>query len=288
MLEVRNLCKSFGELQAVRDVGFVVEPGTCFGLLGHNGAGKSTTIEIIEGILEADSGEILYKGKKIDQSCKEEQGIMFQSTALQEHVSVKELLELFRALYAKGANLEDLIEKCDLSEILDRDNKNLSGGQKQKLLLALSLINNPNILFLDEPTTGLDPHARRRLWNLVENIKKEGTTIILTTHYMDEAYMLCDQIAIMQKGAIIAEGTPDSLLKERFKESIIEIPLQDCGDISTLKLNYSLKNQATVCISTENISRALRELLRRETNLDNMSIRSKNLEDLFIELTGVS
>jgi len=214
IIEVKQLFKSYPKVKAVDGVSFNIEKGTCFGLLGPNGAGKTTTIEIIEGIHQADSGQILYKGEPIGSRFRQEVGIQFQSTALPDYLSVEEMLKLFGDLYPTKVSIEKLIELCELGEFRDRRTKKLSGGQRQRLLLALALVNDPDILFLDEPTTGLDPQARRHFWQLIEGIKKQEKSIVLTTHYMEEAYVLCDYIIIMDQGKIIAEGAPDSLLKK--------------------------------------------------------------------------
>ncbi len=190
LISVRNLVKHYPNVKAVNGVDFDLMPGTCFGLLGPNGAGKTTTVEILEGIHAATSGEILYKGQPVDRRFRNEAGIMFQSTALQDFITVRETLEMFARLYPKNTDIEELIKRCNLTEYLDQDNRQLSGGQRQRLLLAIALVNDPDIIFLDEPTTGLDPQARRNFWDLIEAIKSEGKTVLLTTHYMDEAYIL--------------------------------------------------------------------------------------------------
>ena len=285
MLEVKNLKKQYGQLKAVDGISFKVEAGRCFGLLGPNGAGKTTAIEILEGVIEATSGEILYKGKARDNTYKEEVGIMFQSTALQDFVTVKELLEMFSKLYKKVIPPETLIEKCGLQDFLHQNNRKISGGQKQRLLLAIALINNPDIIFLDEPTTGLDPQARRNLWAVVNEIKASGKTIIMTTHYMEEASNLCDEIAIMDKGKIIAHGEPETLLKKHFDESVIELPAEDFKSGEALKLNQvTIKD--TVQIHTNQVTETIQQLLASNVSLERMVLRAKNLEDLFIELTG--
>lgn len=173
ILEIKNLVKEYPEVKAVDDISFAIEPGTCFGLLGPNGAGKTTTIEVIEGILTKTSGEIFYKGEPIRSSFREEAGIQFQNTELPQYLTVKETLEMFRNLYSRMTPLDELIETCQLEPILERDNRKISGGQKQRLLLAMALANDPELIFLDEPTTGLDPQARHHLWNIVKGIKQK-------------------------------------------------------------------------------------------------------------------
>ncbi len=192
MIEIRNLVKEFPGVRAVNDVSFDVPAGVCFGLLGPNGAGKTTTIEIMEGIAKPTSGEVLYRGEPLGRRFRAEAGIQFQSTALQDYLTVREQLRLFASLYAKTLPVEELVKLCALESILDRDARRLSGGQRQRLLLAIALVNDPSVLFLDEPTTGMDPQARRRFWDLVHAIMDRGKTILVTTHYMEEAYVLCN------------------------------------------------------------------------------------------------
>jgi ABC-2 type transport system ATP-binding protein len=223
-LEARNLVKHYPGVKAVNGVSFSVPEGTCFGLLGPNGAGKTTTVEIIEGVTRPTSGEVRYFGEIAGARFRQEAGIQFQNTALQDHITVIETLRMFRALYDRQANLDEVIEQCSLGDLLDRDNRKLSGGQRQRLLLAVALVNRPRLVFLDEPTTGLDPQARRNFWTLVQNIRRGGATIVLTTHYMDEAQVLCDEIAIMDEGNIVKQGAPDALLFERYGDTLIDLP----------------------------------------------------------------
>ncbi len=223
-LEARNLVKEYPGVLAVDGVSFSVQEGICFGLLGPNGAGKTTTVEIIEGVTKATSGEVWYYGEPAGARFRQEAGIQFQNTALQDYITVHETLQMFSTLYDRRANLDDVIEQCSLGDLLDRDNRKLSGGQRQRLLLAVALVNDPKLIFLDEPTTGLDPQARRNFWSLVQSIRARGSTIVLTTHYMDEAQVLCDEIAIMDEGHIIRQGAPDALLSERFGDELMELP----------------------------------------------------------------
>ena len=286
ILEVRNLVKEYPGITAVAGISFSVEEGSCFGMLGPNGAGKTTTVEIMEGIRSASSGEMLYRGKPIGANFRNEAGMQFQSTALQDHLTVRESLQLFHGLYQHGADLDELIESCSLQQLLDRDNRKLSGGQRQRLLLAIALVNDPTILFLDEPTTGLDPQARRNFWDLIEKIKKRRTTILLTTHYMDEAYILCDTIAIMDHGEIIARGSPESLLKEHFSDVIIELP-REAFTVSPASLPWTIHEKIdSVEISVASVSEAVTKLLELGVGIDRIRIRPRNLEDLFLELTG--
>jgi ABC-2 type transport system ATP-binding protein len=223
-LEARNLVKEYPGVLAVNGLSFAVPEGICFGLLGPNGAGKTTTVEIIEGVTRPTSGEIYYYGQIAGDRFREEAGIQFQNTALQDHITVLETLQMFRSLYSRQANLDDLIEQCSLGDLLDRDNRKLSGGQRQRLLLAVALVNRPRLVFLDEPTTGLDPQARRNFWELVQSIRAYGATVVLTTHYMDEAQVLCNDIAIMDEGKIITQGAPDALLHARFGDELLHLP----------------------------------------------------------------
>lgn len=223
-LEARNLVKEYPGVTAVDGLSFSVSEGICFGLLGPNGAGKTTTVEIIEGVTRSTSGEVYYYGEVAGAKFREEAGIQFQNTALQDYLTVRETIEMFRSLYDRKADFDDIVEQCSLADLLDRDNRKLSGGQRQRLLLAVALVNQPRLIFLDEPTTGLDPQARRNFWELVKSIRAGGATIVLTTHYMDEAQILCDEIAIMDAGKIVSQGAPADLLFERYGDELINLP----------------------------------------------------------------
>ena len=216
ILEVRNLVKLYPRVTAVDNVSFEVEEGCCFGLLGPNGAGKTTAVEIMEGILAASSGEVRYQGAPLGARFRSEAGILFQKTALQDFLTVRQTLQLFRDLYPRGYDIDELLQMCSLQKLADRDNRKLSGGQQQRLLLAVALVNDPAILCLAEPTTGFDPQARRNFWKLIEAVKARRRTIVLTTHYMEEAQRLCDDIAIMDRGRIITRGAPAALLQAQF------------------------------------------------------------------------
>jgi len=285
-LEARHLVKHYPGVVAVDDVSFGVAEGACFGLLGPNGAGKTTTVEIIEGVTPATAGEVLYFGEPAGRKFREEAGIQFQNTALQDHLTVAETLDMFRRLYDRRADLDTIIEQCSLGELVDRDNRKLSGGQRQRLLLAVALVNRPRVVFLDEPTTGLDPQARRNFWDLVQRIQSGGTTIILTTHYMDEAHVLCDEIAIMDTGKIMTQGAPDALLRSRYEGLIIELPLDDVtGDLTGIE-HRVLENLGVVEIVSSDVSASLSALTGEVSGLDHIKIRQPNLEDLFLDLTG--
>ncbi len=287
-LETRNLTKQYPGVLAVDDVSLAVPEGTCFGLLGPNGAGKTTTVEIIEGVTTATSGEVYYQGKIAGAKFRQEAGIQFQNTALQDFLTVREIIEMFRSLYDRKADLDRIIEQCSLGDLLDRDNRKLSGGQRQRLMLAVALVNRPRVMFLDEPTTGLDPQARRNFWDLVQTIRAGGATIILTTHYMDEAHVLCDEIAIMDAGKIITQGTPDDLLRAQYDGLIIELPLSDLTEDLAGIEHTVLENLGVVEVATTDVGETLKQLSPHVKNLNHIKIRQPNLEDLFLDLTGHS
>jgi len=285
LLEIKNLFKHYPSVKAVNGVDITLKKGICFGLLGPNGAGKTTTIEILEGINKATSGEILYKGKPLGDQFRNEAGIMFQSTALQDYITVRETLEMFSKFYPQNVDLDELITRCNLTDYLDQDNRELSGGQRQRLLLAIALVNNPDIIFLDEPTTGLDPQARRNFWDLINAIKKEGKTVILTTHYMDEAYILCDEIAIMDHGKIIAQGTPKTLLAENFNDVVLQLPKKvlEGFDLSNLTTH---EHDEYIEVITCDVNDVIAKLIKNNVSLSQLQIRPRTLDDLFLELTG--
>lgn len=284
LLEARNLVKTYPGVRAVDGVSLRIAEGICFGLLGPNGAGKSTTIEMLEGLLQPASGEILFRNAPRQADYREQIGLQFQHTALQDHLTVRENLRFFARLYPRHRPLEEIISECRLADFLDRDTRKLSGGQRQRVLLGLALVHDPVLLFLDEPTTGLDPQARRNFWELVTRIKQAGKTIVLTTHYMDEAYALCDQIAIMDHGRVIAEGTPRTLLAEHFADVVLELPAQAVHG-HALALPMVHKGEVVEIIS-QSVNEALAQLLAAGVELSRLHIRPRSLEDLFITLTG--
>jgi ABC-2 type transport system ATP-binding protein len=286
IIEVRELVKQYPATTAVAGVSFSVPPGICFGLLGPNGAGKTTTVEIMEGILPPTSGEVRYRGEPLGPRFHEEAGILFQKTALQDFLTVRQCIALFRGLYQRGLDVEEVIRLCALEKLAERDNRKLSGGQQQRLLLAIALVNDPAVLFLDEPTTGLDPQARRNFWELVANIKAQRKTIILTTHYMEEAELLCDEIVILDRGRIVAQGPPRRLLHERFAEVLLELPRADFPQRARRLPLRILEASDRVEITTHELETTLRMLLEAQVPLGNLRIRPANLEDLFLELTG--
>jgi len=286
ILQVSNLVKSFGPIKAVRDVSFEIRRGVCFGLLGPNGAGKTTTIEMMEGISSPDSGTILYQGEALGKQFRNEAGIMFQTTALQEFITVREIMVQFSRFYPAAASIDELAEQFTLHEFLNQDTRKLSGGQKQRLLLAMAQINNPKILFLDEPTTGLDPQSRRNLWQQVQRVKEQGATILLTTHYMEEAYELCDEIAIKDNGRIIAHDAPDALLAAHFDDVVVQIHAADIPrEIGESEFDATYRNDSAHIV-TGDVNKTIERLLHFEIPLNRLRIRARDLEDLFLELTG--
>ena len=287
ILTVENLSKNYGNILAVDNLSFEIEEGICFGLLGPNGAGKTTTIEMMEGILKPTSGRALFRGRPIGPHFHERVGIQFQSTALQDFITVEETLKLFSALYSTNRDPEEIVEICSLGDILKQDNRKLSGGQRQRLLLALAIVNDPEMVFLDEPTTGLDPQARRNFWSLIEKIKKEGKTILLTTHYMEEAEILCDEVAIMDQGHIIARDVPDKLLAANFDGVIVKLPWPVEKQLPDGKLpDGAVLVNDHIEIHSRDIDGTLHNLIHSGNHLNGLSIHSPDLDDLFLKLTG--
>ena len=286
LLVAQRLVKHFRGVKAVDGLDLQIPAGCCFGLLGPNGAGKTTTVEILEGIQRPTSGDIRYRGQPLDARFRQQIGIMFQSTALQDFITGRENLKMFSRFYERTLPVPELIERCALGEFLDRDTRKLSGGQRQRLLLAIALVNDPELIFLDEPTTGLDPQARRNFWELVHRIKARGKTLLLTTHYMEEAYHLCDVIAIMDHGRIIAQGTPRQLLAAHFDDVVLQLPKTDFSDPPLPDWLTVIQGSETVEILTRDVNAAIRELITRNISLAGLQIRPRTLEDLFLELTG--
>ncbi len=286
ILDVRHLVKTYGRFKAVDDISFSIREGICFGLLGPNGAGKTTSMEVMEGILKPTAGEIYYQGKQRDASFKEEIGIQFQQTSLLAFLSVAETLKTFQSFYRKRQELDSLVRKCHLEQLLKKPNDTLSGGQRQRLLLAIALINDPSLMFLDEPSTGLDPQARRNLWDLVENVKEEGKTIILTTHYMEEAQKLCDEIAIMDQGRIIAAGSPQGLIEQYCEGITVTLPGYDADfPEADFPLQFSRVNDV-IEIYAKDVKICLQALMDFNVDIHDMTVRAPNLEDVFLKLTG--
>ncbi|MDH3858885.1 MAG: ABC transporter ATP-binding protein, partial [Gammaproteobacteria bacterium] len=229
---------------------------------------------------------IRYLGEPLGQQFRNEAGIMFQTTALQEFITVREIMVQFSRFYPNTSSIDELAERYALHEFLGQDTRKLSGGQKQRLLLAMSLINKPRILFLDEPTTGLDPQSRRNLWKQVQLIKEQGATILLTTHYMEEAYELCDEIAIMDHGRIIAHDAPDALLAAHFDDVVVQIHASDIPREIGEKEFQAIYRNDSAHIVTGDVNRTIEHLLHFDIPLDRLRIRARDLEDLFLELTG--
>lgn len=285
LLEAHDLVRVYPGVRAVDGIGFRVEAGQCFGLLGPNGAGKTTTLEMLEGIQTPTSGRILYRGRPLDRESRESIGIQFQATALQDFQSVRESLEMFARLYRRTADRDELIRLCNLGDILDRDTRKLSGGQRQRLLLAIALVNDPDLVFLDEPTTGLDPQSRRNFWGLIETVRRRGKTIVLTTHYMEEAERLCDRIAIVDHGRIIAEGHPVRLVREHFPATVIRLPAAAWPDGAALPEGATHRD-GIIELFAEAVPPVLAELERVGADLTELRVATPNLEDLFLKLTG--
>ena len=287
IIEVDNLHKRYAQVDAVNGVSFSIPKGVCFGLLGPNGAGKTTTVEMLEGIIEPSAGAIRYKGRPIGPEFRNVAGIMFQNTSLQEYITVREALELFEQFYSHCRPMDELIEQCALGEFLDRDTRKLSGGQRQRLLLAIALINDPEIIFLDEPTTGLDPQSRRNFWTLIHRIKAEQKTVLLTTHYMEEAQELCDEIAIMDHGQIIEQGSPRDLLRKHFRNSVISLPETSFRDQTREQLPFTWHMARDhIEILSEDVNLTIQQLIDLDIPLAHLQVRNPTLEDLFLTLTG--
>src|SRR5215813_4129176 len=237
-IRCRALVKDYGALRAVNGLDLEIRAGECFGLLGPNGAGKTTTVEILEGLLPATSGDVELLGrtwKNDADSLRQRLGISLQETNLADKLTVEETLQLFRSFYASGPEIDELLELVSLTDKRKTWYVKLSGGQKQRLAVACALVGDPEILFLDEPTTGLDPQSRRQLWGLIEQFKSAGRTVLLTTHYMDEAQRLCDRVAIVDKGKVIALGTPRELIHSLGGTEVVEFTCDAAVDESSLR-----------------------------------------------------
>ena len=307
-IECTNLRKTYdGKVEAVRGLSLRIEAAECFGLLGPNGAGKTTTIEILEGLLAPTCGEVRIFGhtwKDNPRQLREWIGISLQETRLSEKLNVRETIELFASFYREPRPADDILEELQLTEKSDAWVGKLSGGQKQRLAVATALVGNPRILFLDEPTTGLDPQSRRQLWEIVRAFQKKGGTVLLTTHYMDEAERLCDRLAIVDHGEIIAEGTPSDLIDQLGGHHVVEFQVSKDGnadsdnlDDDNLKRWRSLpsvesvrREDSTVCLSVREPHLTIPALLDAVTSdghqLEHLSTRQASLEDVFVLLTG--
>ncbi|MEP7383370.1 MAG: ABC transporter ATP-binding protein [Gemmatimonadota bacterium] len=298
-LDVRALVKRYGDVVAVNGLDLQVAAGECFGLLGPNGAGKTTTIEICEGLLDPDGGEVIVLGKRwsTDESALRQQlGVQLQETQFADKLTVAETVRLFRSFYRDGPSVDEIIARVQLDEKRSARVNALSGGQKQRLSVACALAGNPALVFLDEPTTGLDPQSRRQLWELVEQLRLGGTTIMLTTHYMDEAERLCDRIAIVDQGQVIALGTPRSLIRSLGAEQVVECAVSDgerlaADEVAALPGVLRARcdgGQHTLQVTAahETIPALLALIARRGFTLTELRTHSPTLEDVFVSLTG--
>jgi ABC-2 type transport system ATP-binding protein len=297
IIQVEDLYKSYGAVEAVRGVSFAVEEGEVFGLLGPNGAGKTSCVEILEGLRTPDRGKVRVCGldpEKSGDSFKEKIGAVLQSTALPDKLRVDEALELFAQFYKKRANTDELLRRFQLDEKRTAFYSHLSGGQKQRLALAMALVNDPEVVFLDEPTAGLDPQVRREIYDIIEELKRGKKTVLLTTHYIEEAERLCDRVAIVDQGRVIAQGTPRELKQRSAGTTRIEVRLarpltdgmlgrldgvSDCREFDGTYVLHSARPPQTIV--------ALVKQLEAENNeLQSLEMFSPSLEDVFIELTG--
>jgi len=298
-LFVRGLHKRYGDVVAVDGLDLEIGPGECFGLLGPNGAGKTTTIEICEGLTQPDSGEVLVLGRRWgadDRELRELLGISLQETQFSEKLTVAETVSLFRSFYRAGPSMPEVIALVQLEEKTDARVGQLSGGQRQRLALACALVGDPALLFLDEPTTGLDPQSRRQLWDLIEGFKAGGRSILLTTHYMDEAERLCDRVAIVDHGRVIALGTPRELIASLGAEHVLEFAVGDgvALDPAALKAVEGVlaadAADGAIRLQVAELHRAmpalLNELRQRGAQLTELRTHSPTLEDVFVSLTG--
>jgi len=306
-LRCNALVKKYGEVTAVSGLDLEVRAGECFGLLGPNGAGKTTTVEIFEGLTNADSGDVELLGMRWgagnDQALRERIGVALQQTELADKLSVEETVRLFRSFYARGGDVDHIIRLVSLEEKRKARVGKLSGGQKQRLAVACALVGAPDLLFLDEPTTGLDPQARLQLWGVVEKFRADGGTILLTTHYMEEAARLCDRVAIMDHGRVIALGAPGELVASLGADQIIEFsvtseagelqeaPLRRLPGVTGMRAKEATEaNGVSYLLTVSEIGVALPALLAElegeNVKLDQLTTHQATLEDVFVNLTG--
>jgi ABC-2 type transport system ATP-binding protein len=298
-LFIRQLRKAYGDVVAVDGIDLTVRPGECFGLLGPNGAGKTTTIEICEGLTASDAGEVVILGRRWgrdDRALRELLGVSLQETQFSEKLTVAETVRLFRSFYRRGPHPAHVIELVQLTEKAPSRVGQLSGGQRQRLALACALVGEPELLFLDEPTTGLDPQSRRQLWELIEGFRAGGRSILLTTHYMEEAERLCDRVAIIDHGRVIAEGTPRELIASLGAEHVLEFAVADGATLDASALAGVAgvgpvgRHNGTWRVQVSELHQAmpalLGELRRQGAQLSELRTHSATLEDVFVSLTG--
>ena len=293
VIEVTDLRKSYGDVEAVRGIDLEIDTGEVFALLGPNGAGKSTTVEILEGHRSKTSGAVSVLGfDPTDRSrdFRERIGIVLQETAVEEQLSVSEAISIYGAMYPRQRPTDELIDLVGLEEKRDARVKTLSGGQRRRLELALGIVGDPDLIFMDEPTTGFDPSARRQAWSIVENLTSLGKTVLLTTHYMDEAQYLADRVAVIAHGLIVAEGTPESLGGRATAATLITF--QSGGaDLDGLPADqFQISENGRVTVSsdapTADIHRLAGWALERGIELDDLSVTRPSLEDVYLELSG--
>ncbi|MEX2153923.1 MAG: ABC transporter ATP-binding protein [Gemmatimonadaceae bacterium] len=299
-LALRGLHKSYGKIHAVTALDLTVTAGECFGLLGPNGAGKTTTIEICEGLLEPDSGEVEVLGMRWSthaHQLREQLGIQLQETQLSEKLTVTETVRLFRSFYRSGPPVEEVVALVQLEEKRAARVGTLSGGQKQRLAVACAIVGDPRLLFLDEPTTGLDPQSRRQLWDLIGRFRAEGRTVVLTTHYMDEAEHLCDRVAIVDHGRVIALDTPRALISSLGAEHVVGFTLEEGSNSADEQALRALDGVSAVRredeafeLTTTELRRTMPALLalaeRSGLRVAVLRTHSATLEDVFVALTG--
>ena len=297
IITVEGLTKRYGHLTAVDAISFEVYPGETFGMLGPNGAGKTTTLEMIEGLRVPDGGRMTFMGMDAVRERKKVQqriGVQLQSQALWPELTVEETLKVFQSLFKKRVPVETLLERFSLTEKRTARVKGLSGGQRQRLSIATALVNDPDLVFLDEPTTGLDPQARHGFWDLIRQMQREGKTVVVTTHYMEEAEALCDRVAIMDHGRIMALDTPRRLVQEHASESTIEFGAAEDADHTPLAALPGVSDirseDGTLLLFTNDVSATLNALVRMADDthmpIRSLNVRSATLEDVFITLTG--